>query len=427
MAYAAILLCQIALVYLLASQRGLILADPAAHRLGWTRTWGSDLRDYAYDATVADGALYVTGATFKEGETPEKLLLLRYDANGTLTWNSTYGVGGFSMGRGIVTDGDYLYVAGIRITDAGARSLLIKYDLEGDVVWVREWNPGFDAKASGIAIDAFGNLYVTGYVVKSELVNNAFLLRYDSTGVLKKSSIFPTNGTETAWGLSLGDGVYICGESTLNATALGRTGVANASTILMKVSFDGDLLWRQLYREGADNVANSVIVEREIVVAGYTSYTNGTAKTLLLRYSRDGELLRSTLIGTAFIEDMAWGIEAGGDYTYIVGHTRPLFTDLSDATTLKLGPDGTYLWDETYSDYSIDRARGIAVNGNDIYIVGETYWRTKDMQVLVVKYMSANKALTPAVSRMIQLSPIALGVLLMLVTLLTISGARRRN
>src|SRR5512140_3876904 len=104
-AYAAILVCQIALVYILSMQRGLMLADPAAHSHAWTRTWGGDQRDYAYDAAVAGGALYVTGATFSLGETPEQLLLLRYDSNGTLSWNATYGVGGYSMGRGIVTDG----------------------------------------------------------------------------------------------------------------------------------------------------------------------------------------------------------------------------------------------------------------------------------------------------------------------------------
>jgi hypothetical protein len=407
-AYAVLLCFQVALVIVLVAQRGLILADPMAHSVAWWRNWGGNQRDYAYDAAVAGGALYVTGATFSLGETPEKLLLLRYEKNGTLSWNVTYGVGGYSMGRGIASDGSSLYVAGIRIDGSGARSLLLKYGLDGSLVWEREWSPGSDAKASGLAIDSSGNPYVTGYVEASLIENRAFLLKYDGDGDLTYSRVFPANGTETAWGVSVSDAVYLCGETTHNTTAVEETGVAQANALLMKVSLDGDLLWRREVKVGLDNVANAVDASQDIIVVGYSSYSNGTARALVLRYDENGEILYKDLFGNALIEDLAWGVDVAGDYTYVVGSTRSLFTDLSDATTLKLGQDDSHLWQDSYADYSLDRARGVAVGGDEIYVVGETYWRTLDMQVLVVKYESANSALPPWSSDALRLSLMAL-------------------
>jgi hypothetical protein len=416
-AYALLLLCQVVLSFLLVTQRGLVLADPASHTLDWRATWGGDMRDYSYDATVTDGALYVTGATYSEGETPVRLLLMRYETNGTLTWNETYGVGGYAMGRGIVSNGMSLYVAGIRIDDRGARSLLLKYDLDGRLIWEREWSPGANARASGIDLDAAGNVYVTGYVEESPVEKRTFLLKYDAEGSLAYSQVYPAEGTDTAWGLTVGDAIYICGESTINATAAEETGVAAANALLMKVSLGGDLIWRREARLGHDNVANSVYSGNGVTIAGYSSYLNGTARLLLLRYDDGGELLSQSLFGSALIEDMAWGVAGAGDYTYVVGHTRPLFTDLGDASIQKLGPRGDVLWADTYSDYSTDMGRAVAISGDDVYLVGETYWRNLNTQVLVLKYVSANAALSSTVSTALRLSPLATGSLLLVIAI----------
>jgi len=54
-----------------------------------------------------------------------------------------------------------------------------------------------------------------------------------------------------------------------------------------------------------DTVANAVDSVGDIVVAGYASYKNGTAKDVLLLYSREGDLKSSKIFGVSQIEDMA--------------------------------------------------------------------------------------------------------------------------
>ena len=425
--YLILLACEFALIGAIFTQRTLILNDPSEYRVAWTDTWGGQFMDYSYDAVFSGDALFVTGASYSYGPGPINLLLMKYSGDGELIWNQTYWEGGYAMGRGLATDGASVYVSGIHIAEDAAYSLLQKYDQSGGLIWSREWRPGPDAKASGIALDPAGNIYVTGYVIESDTGNRGFLLKYSEGGDLLFSRVFGVNGTETDWGLSVGDAVYVCGEVTHNTTILEETGVPTASMLLRKVSLDGVVMWSRETSIGLDNVANSVDSAGEVVVAGYVSYTNGTSRDVLLRYSGDGDLKSTKMLGVSALGDMAWGVTQAGAYSYVVGHARPDFTDLSDLSVYKLGPDGGVLWENYYSDYSIDGARAVTVHGDDVYVVGETYWRTLDMQVLVVKLVSPNVALPPEVSHALTLSPIAVGTLLLGVALYRMARFRRAS
>jgi hypothetical protein len=425
--YLILLAFEFVLIAVIFTQRGLILSDASEYRVAWTDTWGGPLRDYSYDAVFSGDALFVTGASFSYGPGPLNLLLLKYSGDGELIWNQTYWEGRYTMGRGLATDGASVYVSGIHIAEDAAYSLLLKYDQDGGLIWSREWRPGPDAKASGVALDPAGNIYVTGYVIESDTENRGFLLKYTENGDLLFSKVFESNGTETDWGLAVGDAVYVCGEVTMNTTILEKTGVYTAKMLLRKVSLDGETIWSREASIGLDNVANSVDSAGDVVVAGYVSFNNGTSRGVLLRYSRDGELRSTQMLGTSTLGDMAWGVTQAGSYTYVVGHARPDFTDLSDLSIYKLGPDGEVLWENYYSDYSIDGARAVTVHGDDVYVVGETYWRALDIQVLVRKYVSPNVALPPEVSQALILSPIAVGALLLVVALYMVARFRGRG
>ncbi len=177
------------------------------------------------------------------------------------------------MGRGVASDGDYIYVGGIHIAENSSYSLLLKYDPEGHLMWSKEWRPGLDAKSSSIAVDDFGDVYMTGYVIISAYENRQFLLKYDKEGTLLYSMVIDSSGSETAWGISASDAVYICGEVTYNATIQGETARPLAAKMLLrKISLEGKMLWSRESSIGLDNVANSVDSEQEIIVVGYTLF-----------------------------------------------------------------------------------------------------------------------------------------------------------
>jgi len=121
-------------------------------------------------------------------------------------------------------------------------SLLLKYNFDGQLIWSREWRPSIDAKSSSVALDAAGNIYVTGYMTLSALENREFLLKYGKDGNLFYSKVIDANGTETTWGLSISDAVYLCGEVTHNTTIMEKTGVATANLLLRKIGLDGETI-----------------------------------------------------------------------------------------------------------------------------------------------------------------------------------------
>jgi len=421
--YALLLASEMVAIAVLATQRELILADPSTTRIAWMETWGGKYRDYSYDAAFAAGVLYVTGASASFGEGVINLVLLKYSEAGDLLLNETLSLGGYTMGRGVASDGSTVYVCGIHTAENVSSSLLLRYGLDGRLIWKREWRPDADAKSTGVALDRAGNIYVTGYVTESTDVKRIFLLKYDAGGTLLFSSVEEAEGSETAWGIAVSDAVYLCGEASNDTTS---PGVRSSNMLLRKVGLDSRVIWSRETSVGYSNAANSVDASDDISVAGYALFANGTAKMLLRRYGGDGGLRGTLVLSEFYIEEMAWGVARAGKYTYLVGHAQPNISVIGIGSVYKLGPDmHTILWRDHYGGGPVDRARAAVVSGDDVYVVGESYWYGLDMQVSVKKYVSPNAALDPVVSEALTLSPLLIGLLLLAVALYSASTIKR--
>ena len=153
---------------------------------------------------------------------------VKYDANGVQRWVATYdGAGGSDIAEAIALDGQgNVYVCGSSDGATGDWDYaVVKYKDNGDTadqVWVARYNgpvSGMDS-ANDMAIDASGNIYVTGYsqdevtgfdyaTVKFEdhgtYASEAWVARYDG----------PVSGDDWASALALdgGGNVYVTGES----------------------------------------------------------------------------------------------------------------------------------------------------------------------------------------------------------------------
>ena len=172
--------------------------DPNGTEL-WTRQFGTTASDVSLGvATDASGNVYVTGTTTGALEGPYAGnvdgFVRAYDPNGTALWTRQFGTGGGDYAYGVATDTNgNVYVTGstngvLEGTNAGESDAFLRaYDPNGTELWTRQFGTTASDVGLGVATDANGHLYVTGYTLGALEATNrggfdAFLRAYDPSG-----------------------------------------------------------------------------------------------------------------------------------------------------------------------------------------------------------------------------------------------------
>jgi hypothetical protein len=167
--------------------------DPDGNQL-WVQRYNGPGNSYDWAQAIAldgFGNDYVTGTSNgKWAETYEDYATVKYDSSGNQLWVQRYnGPGNYTDGACAITiDGSgNVYVTG---TSAGEMSTIdddyatIKYDSQGNQLWVQRYNGplNYNDGAYAIALDGFGNVYVTGYSCGSGTYEDYATVKYDSSG-----------------------------------------------------------------------------------------------------------------------------------------------------------------------------------------------------------------------------------------------------
>ena len=117
-------------------------------------------------ASDSSGNVYVTGVSLGSGTGLFDYATIKYDSAGQEQWVARYSLPASDLAVAIAVDGSgNVYVTG-RSTGLGTFPdyATVKYDSAGQEQWVARYNgPGNGGDfANGIAVDASGNVYVTG-------------------------------------------------------------------------------------------------------------------------------------------------------------------------------------------------------------------------------------------------------------------------
>ena len=200
--------------------------DPAGNIL-WSRQFGSSSGDWAYCAAGdRSGNVYVTGTTNGNlgGTNPNPMwsdaFLVKYDSNGDQKWARQIATTSTDQGYGVATDASgNAYVTGYTGGSLGgtnpqpgsADPFLIKYDADGNLVWARELGTSINDYGRSVVVDVNGNILVAGHTSDSD----ALLFKYDSEGNLLWSQILGTPAYDEAYGVAV-DGwgrAYVSGRT----------------------------------------------------------------------------------------------------------------------------------------------------------------------------------------------------------------------
>jgi uncharacterized delta-60 repeat protein len=360
----------------------------------WLRRWASSGsgEDAAYDLALDNsGNVYVTGYGYINNK---DYVTIKYNSHGDNVWMKRYNFPVIDIARTVAVDvSGNVYVTGN--SDGGGTGYdwaTIKYYPNGDTAWVRRYNgpPGTSSDlANDIAVDSSGNVYVTGYSTGIGSNYDYATIKYypngDAAWVRRYNG--PGNGLDWAFGLAV-DGygnVYVTGETYISGT--------NYDYATIKYYPNGDTAWVRRYNGPGNDMDQAwdlaIDGSGNVYVTGgsdgggtYTDYAtikyyaNG-ATAWVRRYS-----------GPSLIDDsQAIAVDGSGN-VYVTGYSYGSGSD-RDIATIRYNSNGDMAWVMRYNGplNSIDDARAIALDSfGNVYVTAYSYGIGSDWDYATIKY-----------------------------------------
>jgi hypothetical protein len=224
----------------------------------WERAYGLPLDSTnGFDDDFIEGlAVGSDGFAYMAGMLGTGVLFLaKFDADGNLMWDRTYGENAtIATGAAAGPDG-HVYVSahfgGDSSDPTHLESRLLKFDANGNLVWARAWGgigepgvPGLD-QSHGVATSADG-VYMVGET-NNFFANDAYLVKFDFNGNLLWQRDWGVDGVQAPFtGLTAAFGVTTDGAG--NAYFTGNTFESGhlRNIVLVKFSGAGNLIWSKV-------------------------------------------------------------------------------------------------------------------------------------------------------------------------------------
>ena len=267
--------------------------NPAGTAL-WTKRYNGPANDWDEARALGvdnEGNVYVTGestgngsgydwSTVKYSSSGERLWAKRYNGPGN-DWDTASALAVDSEGNVFVTG----YSTGI---GSGTDYTTVKYSSSGAVLWTKRYNgPGNSwDEACALAVDAQGNVYVTGYSAGAGSGTDYTTIKYSPSGAVLWAKRYngPGNGNDDAHAIALDSqgNVYVTGESE------GTGSSSDYATI--KYSPTGERLWAMRYNgpgNGIDDASGlAVDSQGNVYVTGNSQGAKSAGDYATIKYSQ---------------------------------------------------------------------------------------------------------------------------------------------
>ncbi len=380
------------------------IASPTPYTAGTTLQYGSAYPDLPLASAMTDqDQLYLVGSQGNSAA-EQDVALWKLAENGSMTPLVNIDRGAQEQGQAVTVDAaGHIYMA----WNSGENAYVSKYADHGGELWTSDYasRKGVQ-KVNAVAVDAFGNVYITGSTSVSPDRNvshgggqDYFLVKYDSHGTYQWSRLAGPGhpGDQIAYDLALDSlgHIYLVGSTS----GLLHGVSAIESGFIVKYDSDGNLQWADVIEGHRPGSAKKLVVDASdnlYLLGEVNDLTGRDLDMYLLKYDSAGLRQWYEKIGGPY-KDLAGALsldQAG--HLLVTGLLRNSLQN-SDIYWARYDRDGHLLWHDRFDAGSTDTAVGIhetrqgdlLLTGSTNRILGEGSYGSVDLFVRQFQAMSA--------------------------------------
>ncbi|MHA1311360.1 MAG: SBBP repeat-containing protein [Candidatus Helarchaeota archaeon] len=257
----------------------------------WNITWGGINDDLPQDITAENDHIFITGYTKSWGTGLEDLIVAKFDLSGNLVWNFTWGTSNTDMGNGIIVKNYDIYVVGQTTISGNYQATIMRLlDLGTNysIIWTKTWGGPQNDIGHDIAMDSNNSIYITGETSSFGLGNeDVFLSKFTITGVNLWNSTWGDCNSDIAYGISIdsNDNIFLTGHTKSYAADL------YWDLFILQFDINGNMPWSITWHNGQyDGGFSTLSLKNSLYATGYTQAIGGINKNLIvLKYSIPAE------------------------------------------------------------------------------------------------------------------------------------------
>ncbi|MEX0273487.1 MAG: hypothetical protein AB3N16_03825 [Flavobacteriaceae bacterium] len=388
--------------------------------LQWVKVMGGS-GDETGTAVIgtSDGGFAVLGSTnSQDGDVTDATYevsdywLLKFDTDGVLQWNRTYGGSGEDLGQSLVQtqDGGYILTGYAQSADGDGSNnegfhdtWIIKVDATGTIEWERSFGfSGHDHSYDILELDD-GYLFVgflditaaraDGYDEKGASsrhgVGEFWAIKVDfNGGILWRKYFGGTNNDRAHAVVEAPDGGFVLAGFSESDDFDITNPKGSYDFWVLKINETGELVWRNNYGGSGIEIAQDIITTDDggYIVAGYANSNDGQLSNLLgesdawlVKIDAFGEVIWTRTMGGSQY-DAAWGIANGTiGNVWVVGNSKSGDYDLTenqgenDIWVTRVGAEGILNWQASFGGSQLDFGYDVArASDGGILVVGSS-------------------------------------------------------
>jgi len=342
-------------------------------------TWGGTGSDVADGvASAADGSAYVVGITDSFsidpfGNPSPRIFVVKFATDGSLSWQQIWnGTTIRGLGRpdvAVSADGS-VYITGIT-ADNGGDAVLLKFDSNGTLLWERTWGGAQSDAGLAVATAPDGSAYITGSETSFGSGFGQFIIKFDSAGNLVWQRIADrVNGNAVA--VAPDGSVYAAGTTP-------RDDIGNFDMVVLKITAAGSLVWQRTYSAGDVVDPRGRMAagpDGSIVIAGAIQAPRQQfvdIAALIVKLTSDGALVFDRQFAGR-VSETGDGVAVAPDNTiYVAGTTTSFGAGDQDAFVLHVQSTGKKVLDAvTWGGTGFETGAGVALNGGTLMLAATT-------------------------------------------------------